>query len=279
MEDMRTALEAYKHRMATSNRQFWTGKVHALEQDSTLTDRQRLDLLAPYAQLGKWPTSGHGSSVTTPAQVLLRPGDAGYVDLNIDGHGVAPPKPAAVRERYLAALARLIDDVYQASPDKPAEPARLDVPAEFRHFLELSDGVSDFDYHQLGGCGLDGGFFTDLPNRFWMSDRLPEESTWRGAGWAVASGWQASIGDLASTAILYCRNEAAQRNWAWRVFNYDNEAPDGRWFDSIVEFLDFKAGWLERLGEGWDSRRMGPPIDAGEWPDEDEEEQVEAGGA
>lgn len=76
------------------------------------------------------------------------------------------------------------------------------------------------------------------------------------------TGWQSALGD-GSTQILYSRKpggnaDEAQRKW--RVYNFDSKDldQDEHWFESIADFLDFMAGWFDRLPDGWEDQRKEP---------------------
>jgi hypothetical protein len=251
--------------------------VRALEQDTSLTDRKRLDLLAPYIHHGSWPTEW---SVDTPADLLLHPGDERYPYKCVDEDGITPPAPADKRDRYLVALRPMINEVWAGSGYQADGPEELDVPEDFRHFMALTDGVYDFDYLRIGAVGLYGMFLSVLPQRHCMCDFLPLHASWHNEGWTVASGWQTALTEMASTEILWCRKENGvgnEQSWAWRVRYEDLEAPDGWWFASIADFLEFKADWFERLPAGWEELRHGPPEDSDEWIAQSEHDEVEEG--
>lgn len=277
MDAMRTALSAFGQRMTQSNRKFWTGKVRALEQDTSLTDRQRLNLLAPYIHEGSWPTEG---SVATPAELLLHPGDDQYPYNFIDDDGIAPPAPVEKRERYLAALRVMLNEVWAGSGYQSDGPEELEVPEDFCHFMALTDGISDFDYLRIGAVGLYGMFLSVLPQRRSMYDFLPCHRSLSDEGWTVGSGWRTALGNMASTEMLWCCKETGtsdEQNWSWRVWCEDLEAPDGRLFASIADFLEFKGDWFERLPAGWEDLRLGPPEDSDEWIAQSEDEEAGEG--
>lgn len=50
---------------------------------------------------------------------------------------------------------------------------------------------------------------------------------------------------------------------------------DGRWFDTIAQFLEYMSGWFERLPAGWEDERKYVPglSDSEEDMDDDSEEE------
>lgn len=76
------------------------------------------------------------------------------------------------------------------------------------------------------------------------------------------TGWQSELGE-GSTQILYSRKpggNAEESRWKWRVCNIDSKDPDQNehWFESIAGFLDFMAGWFDRLPDGWEAEHKEP---------------------
>lgn len=261
--ELETALATYKKRMATSNRAFWTAKIHALERDESLTDRKRLDILARYFQESKWGTTGHGSSITKPSQLLILPGQPGYVELGIDDDGTTPPAPQETVETFLGKL--------EATVNQSSTEEHLVIPDEYRHLLKLTDAVSDMDFRQSEEAPL-RGTCGGLPARQHLSDILPDQREWADAGWTVIGGWQAGMGHHSGTQLLYARKDDGswdERQLAWRVYAYDSTCPEGRWFQSIATYLLFKCEWLRRLPRGWENNRPRIPVECGIDTDEE----------
>ena len=260
------ALAAYKTQIVQSSRSFFSAKISALEQDPALTERQRLDLLAPYFHLSRWPRSGHASHITSPSQILVAPNETNYVDLGLDHDGTIPPASNSAVHTFLGSLTTAIN---QAAPGQ-----NLTIPDDYRRLLRMTDAISDMDFAQTGDAGLDGTC-GGLPARHHLSDMLPDQSQWRADGWTVLGGWQAGIGNLSATQMLFSRKEGGsseEQELRWRVYAYDSRDFDGRWFSSIAEWLDFKASWLDRLPDGWQSARLGPPEDGSEASSEQAED-------
>lgn len=93
--ELAAALAFYRCQTEAANRAFFQGKINALYRHTELSDRQRLDKLAPYFGLGSWSGDGHGSSITSPRQLLTPPSEPGYVDLGINNDGTIPPQNRA----------------------------------------------------------------------------------------------------------------------------------------------------------------------------------------
>lgn len=130
----------------------------------------------------------------------------------------------------------------------------------------MTDATSDMDFAPMEAAGLDGTC-GGLPARHHLSDMLPEQTQWRAEGWTVLGGWQAGIGNMSATQLLLSRKEgesAEEQELRWRVYAYDSRDFDGCWFSSIADWLAYKASWLDRLPEGWQKARLGPPEDGSE---------------
>ena len=170
------------------------------------------------------------------------------------------------RSKFLANLSDAVNEI--AGHDTP-------LPDEFLRFLELTDGVSAGHLAEFMPCGLGGTF---------LGGTLPYGSMRGGTesdGWSILTGWCTSVEkDNAETQLLYARKTggtAEEAQWKWRVCVEDwSEDPsgEGRWFTSIADFLDYMAGWFERLPDGWEHERKYVPglSDSEEDSDEDSEE-------
>jgi hypothetical protein len=289
-ELLESALSAYKERMLADTRTFWTKKIQSLDNEASLTDKQRLDQLASCKGIA-WNHTYDGALLTTPAQLLLPPEHPDYLDLGLNSDGVMPPKPLAARTNYLDHLSRLITEV--AGSDLP-------LPAEFLRFLELADAV----YIPLSidhpPCGINGTDLGNAPSRNSMSDYASEQRDWYDQGWTVRAGWRAALGEEAATHVLYAKKDTgtpSEVEWKWRVFSWDRDCYDGRWFDTIAQFIEFNASWvsktlfdkdfdvvstdssafqLERLPPDWEDHRQGPlGPEAADWESEEDDEEDE----
>lgn len=271
MAELEAALATYKSRMAESNRAFWTAKIHALEQDISLTDRRRLDILARYFQEGKWGKTGHGSSITQPSQLLIPRGQPGHVELGIDSDGVSPPADEAAVNTFLEKLA---DAVNQGPSDQT-----LEVPEEYRHLLKLTDAISDWDFRGSGIAGLDG-VCGGVPSRHDLSDMCYSRDHWEDDGWTVLGGWQTGMGHERTTHLLFGKKDTGspeEQRLAWRVFAVDGaEDHERRWFSSIASFLLYTCEWLQRLPPGWEHIRPRIPIECGIDTDEESDYLAES---
>jgi hypothetical protein len=267
LAELEEAFRKYKARMLASNRAFWTGKIHALEQDSSLTDSQRLDILARYLDMGKWSRLGLGSTITRPSQILIPPGQPGYIDLGIDRDGTIPPAP---EEKVNTFLDNLKDSLNQIFPDQS-----LEIPEEYRHLLRFTDSLTERDFRQSGEAPLNGTCGR-LPSRHAFSDMASGRQDWREDGWTVVGGWKAGIGYMSETWLLYARKDGgtpSEQQLAWRVWDFDSSCMiDGRWFESIVAYMLFKCDWLNRLPAGWENHRPDFPVDELSESEMDEDE-------
>jgi len=261
-----TVIEAYKRKTTASHRALFSGRINYLESDESLTDRQRLDLISPYFHSQRWGTTGHGSSITSPLQLLILPGQEGYVELGVNDNGTLPPAAAHQQERFLRELQRLVGEAFPG----------LELPQEYIELLTYADAISDPDFiysRRAGMNGVCGG----LPPRWHMADKLPQ---W--PEWTVLGGWQCGIGDESATQLLYCQKPESQvqeeRILKWRVYHLDRGNIGGTFYESIAQWLNWRAGWFERLPAGWET--VNPPllsedIDYCVTDEEDEDEEEE----
>jgi hypothetical protein len=269
--ELEEALEVYKARMLASNRAFWTGKVHALEQDLSLSDTQRLDILVRYFGLGKWSRSEH-NTITRPSQILIPPGQPGYVDIQIDLDRTISPAP---EEKVKTFLENLRTAINQNSPDPT-----LEIPEEYRHLLRFTDAISDIDFRQSGEpqfTGTCGG----LPSEYDLFAMASSQREWKNAGWTVVGGWRAGFGEMSEVYVLHGKKDGGtldEQQLAWRIWDFDIDCMEGRWFPSIAAYLLFRCDWLGRLPEGWQDERPEFPVDEpseSEMDDDDEQEDGE----
>jgi hypothetical protein len=263
-----TALEAYRRKMTASHRALFSGRIRYLENDKSLTERQRLDRIAPYFRGQRWYRTGHGSSVTSPSQLLIPPGQEGYVELGINNDGTLPPAAAKRREEFLHDLQRLIGQSFQG----------LELPQEYIELLTLTDAISDPDFMYSRRAGMDG-VCGGLPSTLQLAHPL---SRWEDRGWTVLGGWQCGADDMSETQLLFCHKAESdvpeERDLRWRVHHSDRKDLDGKFYASISHWLDWRAGWFERLPAGW--KTVSPPlspedVDYGARDDEEEEEEME----
>lgn len=78
----------------------------------------------------------------------------------------------------------------------------------------------------------------------------------------MLGGWQCGIGDMSETQLLFCQNAGShvqdERDLKWRVYHFDREDIDGKFHGSIARWLNWRAGWFERLPGGWET--VNPPL-------------------
>jgi hypothetical protein len=246
--DISTALEAYRRTTTASHRALFSGRIRYLKKEESLTDQRRLDLVSPYFRAQRWGRSGHGGSVTSPSQLLILPGQEGYVDLGVNDDGTLPPATANRREEFLRELQRLIGESFQD----------LELPQEYTELLTLTDTISDVDFiysRRAGMNGVCGG----LPSRWQMAH---DPSQWEDQGWTVLGGWTCGVGDMSTTQLLFCQKVESyvqeERDLKWRVYHSDRENLDGTFYGSIAHWLGWRAGWFERLPAGWET--VSPPL-------------------
>lgn len=155
-EDLELALNVFRKRMSATCSAWWAGKIRSLEQDDSLTDKQRLDELSRCMGLESWSEGGHGASITSPSQLLLPPDHPEHVDFaGIRSDHVGPPQSPESRSNSLANLSDAVNEI--AGYDMP-------LPDEFLRFLELTDGVSAGHLAGFMPCGLSGTFLgTSIP--------------------------------------------------------------------------------------------------------------------
>lgn len=269
LAELEEALATYKTRMASSNRAFWQGRIRAVEQDSSLTDRKRLDILARNLDGGgHWGTHGYGSSITRPAEILIPPGQPGHVDLGIDDDGTCPPAPEAIVHTFLEGLAIRINE------DSPEHP--LEIPEEYRHVLKFTDAIYDRDFRQSEDSGLNGTW-GGLPAMHLCEVQSHPKTL---DGWTIRGGWMAAMGrNCHTTEILYAKKDQGtpeEKALKWRVFVREGEYNfNGRWFPSIAAFLLFRSDWFSRLPEGWEN--ITPDLASDASDDTGSEEEEEAG--
>ena len=111
-EDLELSLNEFRKRMSATCFAWWTGKIRSLEQDDSLTDKQRLDELSRYMGLESWSEGGHGASVTSPSQLLLPPDHPVHVDLaGIRSDHVGPPQSPESRSTFLASLSNAVNGI------------------------------------------------------------------------------------------------------------------------------------------------------------------------
>lgn len=245
-------MAVYRAEMAAANRAYIQGKVDALYDDDTLTERQRLNKLAPLFGSSHWPTASEGgfaSDITSPRQLVISAGESGYVDLGVDHDGTSPPQPEPVRKLYLDQLHELLRQVGDQNGS-----VDIELPAEFAELLTMTDAITTSDFRQSGAPGLEG---TCNPlNRMDMSDRASEAQTWYREGWHVLRGWHCAYANpVGATYLLYARKpdgSPEEQEFRWCVYSWDeNELEDGLWFASIADYLLYTCQWLSRLPAGW----------------------------
>jgi hypothetical protein len=271
-EDLDTALEGFKQRMTANSLAWWTRKIHSLEDDRSLTNKKRLDRLSHYMGDDSWPTTGAAARITSPSQLLLPPEHPDYIDLGtIGSNGTSPPESREHRSAFL-------DDLASAVSERAGD--SIPLPDEFLRFLELTDGVSGGHLANSMPCGLGGTYLGMILPRTWIRGSTGSSTE----EWSVLTGWCTSMEkDNAETQILYARKPAGtteEARWQWRVCYQDwqeDVCSDGHWFTSIAEFLDYMAGWFERLPSGWEHQRKYVPglSDSEESMDDDSEEDIE----
>jgi hypothetical protein len=270
MEDSRlsTVVEAYRQKMTASHRALFSGRIKHLENDRSLTDKQRLDLISPYFRAQRWGTKGHGGSVTSLSQLLIPPGQQGYIELGVNHDGTVPPSAEDQREEFLQELQSLIGERFDG----------LKLPEEYIELLTLTDAISDLDFIYSRTAGLNG-VCGGIPSGLQIVYDL---SQWEDRGWTVLGGWQCGIGDMSETQLLICRNTGScvqdERDLRWRVYHFDREDHDGRFYGSIACWLNWRAGWFDRLPSGWET--VNPPllledVEYGVIDDEEEDEDEE----
>jgi len=259
-----TAIDIYRRKTTASHRALFAGRIHYLENNESLTDRQRLDQISPYFHSQRWGTTGHGSSLTSPSQLLILPGQEEYVELGVNDDGTLPPAAVERQKDFLRELQSLIAEIFPG----------LELPQEYIEFLTHADAISDPDFiysRRAGMSGVCGG----LPSRWDMADKLPQ---W--PEWTVLGGWQCGIGDESATQLLFCQKPESQvqgeRVLKWRLHHFDRANLDGTFFESIAQWLNWRAGWFERLPVGWET--VNPPLlseDIDYWMTDEEEEEDE----
>lgn len=266
--ELEQALAFYRAETSAANRAFFQGKIDALYANAELTDKQRLDRLAPYFGLSRWGSpadGGYASHITSPRELLLTPDQPGYVDLGIDNDGTVDAAPEPVRLAYLEELHSLLQQMGSEAP--------FESPVEFAHLLSMVDAIADMDFRQSGSPTLNG---TCWPlGRMSMSDRSPGLRGWYDDGWHVVRGWRCGYGTpVGSMYILYAHrhngtSEEQELKWRVNVWEGDIDAADA-WFSSIAEYLRYRCQWLSRLPNGWQQNPARRPED-----DEGDEEEVE----
>lgn len=209
--ELAAALAVYRRETASANLAFFRGKIEALNRQLELNDQQRLDKLAPYFGLDSWSGEGYGSSITSPQQLLLSPGEPGYVDLGIHDDGTLSPQTEQVQAQYLDQLRSLMREA--GGGDVPE-------PAEFIQLLTMTDAISDMDFRQSGSAGLHGT--CEVLTRRDMSDRQSGQQAWYRNGWHVVTGWRCAYGNPGVTLLLYARkydqvSTPDDEEFKWRV--------------------------------------------------------------
>lgn len=155
--------------------------------------------------------------------------------------------PLEMRQRFLVDLSQEVNE---------AAGQEIPLPDELSRFLELTDHADGGILRDFMPVGLHGLFLLGICPREWMSDRLP----CRDADWEAMTGWQSALGE-GSTQILYSRKpngNADEARWKRRVYNIGSKDQDEHWFENIADFLDFMAGWFDRLPDGWEDERKEP---------------------
>jgi hypothetical protein len=183
-----TVVETYRQKMTASHRALFSGRIRYLENDKSLTDKQRLDLISPYFRAQRWGTTGHGRSVTSLSQLLIPPGQEGYIELGVNDDGTLPPAAANRREEFLQELQSLIGERFDG----------LKLPEEYIELLTLTDAISDPDFIYSRRAGL-AGVCAGLPSRLQIVYDL---SQWEDRGWTARGGWQCGTGDISETHLL-----------------------------------------------------------------------------
>lgn len=247
---LEVAFAAYKREQSAAHTAYFQAHIDMLysEKYANLDDKKRLNKLARFWGSNKWQKSGHGSNITSPRELLILPGEPGYTELHIHDDGAVPLAAPEAQEQYVADL---MAPVRQGSRDE-----EVPEPAEFIELLKLTDAISDMDFHKSCTVGLHGT--CNRVSRYDIADNQPDQRDWYDAGWRVVSGWRTSYGDEHSaTHMLYAEKMEGtpeEEELKWRVCTTDKHFPDGKWFDSIVEFMRYRSKWLERLPTGWEDQ-------------------------
>jgi hypothetical protein len=149
------------------------------------------------------------------------------------------------------------------------------LPEDYIELLALTDAISDPDFIYSRRAGLNG-VRGGLPSRLQIVYDL---SQWEDRTWTVLGGWQCGIGDTSETQLLFCQNAGShlrdERDLRWRVYHFDREDIEGKFYASIARWLEWRAGWFERLPTGWET--VNPPllpedVEYGVTDEEDEDE-------
>lgn len=261
--DLADALAFYRRETVAANRAFFQGKVDALYSNTELTDKQRLDKLLKYFVVDT-------SSVTSPRQLLIPPGETGYVEVGINEDGILPPETEEAQAQFLEQLRNLLRE--SAGDDIPE-------PAEFAELLTMTDAISGLDFRQSGSAGIHGTCDRYYLDRNAMSDRSSGQQGWYSDGWHVLAGWRCAHGGTGVSYLLYARKydgsgSQDDQEFKWRVCTWDgNEWDEDLWFPSIAEFLRHRCQWFQRLPAGWqDKWKELSPEEREDYEDEDDDE-------
>lgn len=255
--ELAAALAFYRRETQAANRAWFQGKIDALYSYTHLNDEKRMKALAPYFGSSSWTGRGHGSSITEPRQLLLRPDEPGYVNLGIDRDGTVPPASPEEQRQYIEYLTHML---------REASRGDFEPPTEFIEFLTLTDAASERDFRH-GQCpGLVGTSW--ILHKWDMYDKRPEAMDWYNEGWNVITAWKCASVEEGATLMVYGQvwydtEEEQQRHedgkLKWRVYVWDQGMyAGGKWFDSIAEFLRDRCQWFHRLPAGWEHQWMRP---------------------
>lgn len=230
-----TAVAHYRREMLASNRNFLKAKIRILTENQALTNKKRLEKLAPFFQCNKWPTSGYGLDITSPEELLAE-------DRIEDG--TTPPCSEEEREQYLAHLIPLLRD---SAGENDFEP-----PTEFIAFLTVANAITGpsfvpvkFPWMEGTSCAITG---------YSLANRNPCQTEWYRDGWHVITGWQCGYGTATGATLLlyaykYTGGTEEEQIPKWRVYTWDDM--DHIWFSFIEDYVYYRSQWLQRLPDGW----------------------------
>lgn len=246
--DLAAALDFYKREMVAANYAWFQAKIEALCSNTNLSNQQRMQALEPY-----FTTRGPPSTVTDPRQLLIPPGEPGYVEFGLYDDGTVPPASPETQSQYLQQLNQLLAQ---------ATTGDFVPPAEFAEFISMADAAAERDFRDAKAPSL-GGTSWRL-SRYSMADMQPDVRQWYDEGWHVVTGWQCGLQQGGTTAILYAQKHEGpeeDQELRWRVYAEDeneNMYAGGKWFPSIAAYLRDRCQWFNRLPAGWEHQWKRP---------------------
>jgi hypothetical protein len=134
-----------KRRGLCEERERWES-VLGMSLPSAAVVNCEANLLSPYFRAQRWSTAGHGSSVTSLSQLLIPPGQEGYIELGVNDDGTLPPAAANQREDFSQELQSLIGERSNG----------LELPEEYIELLSLTNAIADPDFIYSRRAGLNG---------------------------------------------------------------------------------------------------------------------------